>query len=226
MGAESSQMKSVSISEKQLAERLKNDVVLYDGRLNNSQKISLFEDSSTSRENPFKDYTLDRPLTRSIRNLKIYRHPYSIVKFLGSTSDKMLVTEFIIGSLEKNLKNQSEIQICLGLKNILNALIFLVESAKVRHLNVAVESIFITENGTWKLHGMEHVFKSSDVNKDFLRKSRPYRNQNSLNPDEDEGMGVEQFAFASLCENVVKKDSELIPLLMILFLNCQLVSSR
>lgn len=208
MGAESSQMKSVSISEKQLAERLKNDVVLYDGRLNNSQqKISLLEDSSTSRENPFKDYMLDRPLTRAIRNLKIYRHPYSIVKFLGSTSDKMLVTEFLVGSLEKNLKNQSEIQICLGLKNILNALIFLVESAKVRHLNVTLESIFITENGIWKLLGMEHVFKSSDINKEFLQKARPYRNQQALSPDEDEGIGLEQFAFATLCENVIKKDS-------------------
>lgn len=208
MGAESSQMKNVSISEKQLAERLKNDVVLYDGKLNNSQqKISLMEDSGSSKENPFKDYTLDRPLMRTIRNLKIYRHPYSIVKFLGSTSDKTLVTEFLIGSLEKNLKSQSEIQICLGLKNILNALIFLVESAKVRHLNVTMESIFVTENGTWKLNGMEHVFKGSDVTKDFLQKSRPYRNQQALSNDEDDGTGLEQFAFATLCENVIRRDS-------------------
>lgn len=211
MGAESSQMKNVSISEKQLAERLKNDVVLYDGRLNSNsqQKISLLEDSCSSKENPFKDYTLDRPLARTVRNLKIYRHPYSIVKFLGSSSDKTLVTEFLIGSLEKNLKSQSEIQICLGLKNILNALIFLVESAKVRHLNVTTESIFITENGTWKLNGMEHVFKASDVTMEFLQKSRPYRNQQALNPEEDDGAGLEQFAFATLCENVIKKDSEL-----------------
>lgn len=209
MGAESSQMKNVAISEKQLAERLKNDVVLYDGRLNNSQKISLLEDSSGSKEeNPFKDYTLERPLARTIRNLKIYRHPYSIVKYLGSSSDKMLVTEFLIGSLEKNLKGQSEIQICLGLKNILNALIFLVESAKVRHLNIAMESIFITEGGTWKINGMAHVFNSSDVDKKFLQKSRPYRNQQSIDPNEEDGTGLEQFAFATLSENVIKKDSE------------------
>jgi hypothetical protein len=138
MGAENSQMRNVSIAEKQLAERLRNDVVLYDGRLNQSlQKVSIFEDCNSSKENPFLQYTLDRPLTRTIRNLKIYRHPYSIVKFLGA--DKVLVTEFLIGSLEKNLKNQSEIQICLGLKNILNALIFLVESAKVRHLNISID---------------------------------------------------------------------------------------
>lgn len=204
MGAETS--KNVSIAEKQLAERLRNDVVLYDGRLNQSnQKVSIFEDSCSSKENPFNQYTLDRPLTRAIRNLKIYRHPYSIVKFLGA--DKILVTEFLIGSLEKNLKNQSEIQICLGLKNILTALCFLVESAKVRHLNISTESIFITENGTWKLNGMEHVFKSSDITKEFLFKSRPYRNQKALHSDEDEGVGLEQYAFATLCESVINKDS-------------------
>lgn len=211
MGAESSQMsKNVSISDRQLTEKLRNDVSLYEGRLNNSQqKISFLEDSST-KENPFKDYTLERPLARTIRNLKIYRHPYSIVKFHGSASDKMVVTEFIVGSLEKNLKSQTEIQICLGLKNILNALIFLVESAKVRHLNVSLESIFITENGTWKLNGLEHIFKSSDITKGFLQKSRPYRSQQAVSPDEDDGTGLEQFAFATLCENVIKKDSTLL----------------
>lgn len=215
MGAESSQMRNVSIGEKQLAERLRNDVVLYDGRLNNSQqKISLLEDSATSKENPF--YTLDRPMARAIRNLKIYRHPYSIIKFLGSTSDKMLVTEFLIGSLEKNLKNQSEIQICLGLKNILNALIFLIESAKVRHLNIGLESIFITENGSWKLNGMEHVFKTSDITKEFLQKSRPYRNQQALSKDEDDGTALEQYAFATLCECAIQKDSQ--------FINCDILS--
>lgn len=208
MGAESSQMKNVSIAEKQLAERLRNDVVLYDGRLNDgsSNKVSILEDCQSSKENPFNQYTLDRPLTRAIRNLKIYRHPYSIVKFFGADKT-VLVTEFLIGSLEKNLKNQSEINICLGLKNILNALIFLVESAKVRHLNISMESVFITENGTWKLNGFEHVFKSCDVSKEFLIKSRPYRSQKALNTDEEDGVGLEQYAFAALCESVIKKDS-------------------
>lgn len=206
MGNESSQMK-VAISDKQLVERLRNGVTLYDGKLNSLQKISIFQEDDSSKENPFNNYTLDRPLARAIRNLKIYRHPYSIVKYLGSTSDKVLVTEFLVGSLEKNLKHQSEIQICLGLKNILNALIFLVESAKVRHLNVAVESVFITENGTWKFNGLEHVTKNADITKEFLVKSRPHRNQQSLNPDEEDGVALEQYAFAALCEGVIKKDS-------------------
>lgn len=214
MGAEnSSHMKNVTISDKQLVERLKNDILMYDGKLNHTnQKISIFEDVGDSRENPFRDYTLERPLSRATRNLKIYRHPYSILKFLASTNDRTLVTEILIGSLEKHLKNQNEIQTCLGLKNILNALIFLVETANVRHLNVGTESIFITENSTWKLAGAEHLFKNSDITKDFLQKSRESkkcRNLQYIDPAESDGTGLEQYAFATLCETVIKKDSKI-----------------
>lgn len=209
MGAENSHMKNISIAEKELVEKLKHDVMLYDGKLNHTnQKISIFEDVG-SKENPFKDYTLDRPLARAVRNLKIYRHPYSILKFLASTNDRLLVTELLIGNLEKHLKSQNEIQICLGIKNILNALIFLIETANVRHLNVCTESIYITENSTWKLGGMENVFKNSDITNDFLRKSRPYRNQTSIDSNETDGTGLEQYSFATLCEAVIKKDSKI-----------------
>lgn len=215
MGAESSShMKNVSISEKQLVEKLKNDILMFDGKLNNTnQKISIFEDVGDLRENPFKDYTLERPLARAIRNLKIYRHPYSILKFLATTNDdRTLVTELLIGSLDKHLKNQNEIQTCLGLKNILNALIFLVETANLRHLNVCTESIFITENSTWKLAGAEHLFKSSDITKEFLQKSRQTKHCRDLqyiDPNESDGTSLEQYAFATLCERVVKKDSKI-----------------
>lgn len=208
MGAETSNLKNISISDKQLIERLRNDIALFNGKLNNKNIVSVFEDICSSKENPFEGYTLNRPLSHLIRNLKIYRHPYSIVKFLGASGDKLVATEIVIGSLEKHLKNQSDIEICLGLKNILNALIFLVESAKVRHLNVAIESIFITESNTWKLNGMEHVFPACDITKEFLQKSRPYRNQQSIIPEEDDDVGLEQYAFGALCENVINKNSE------------------
>lgn len=54
---------------------------------------------------------------------------------------------------------------------------------------------------------MEHVFQSSDITKEFLQKSRPYRNPQFLDPDEDDGTGLEQFAFASICEAVIAKNS-------------------
>lgn len=214
MGAEnSSHMKNVTISEKQLIEKLKNDILMFDGKLNHTnQKISIFEDVGDNKDNPFKDYSLERPLSRAIRNLKIYRHPYSIIKFLASTNDKTLITEFLIGSLDKHLRNQNEIQICLGLKNILNALIFLVETANVRHLNVSTESIFVTDNLTWKLGGGEHLFKNSDITIEFLQKSRQSkrcRDPEYLDPNESDGTGLEQYAFATLCETVIKKDSKI-----------------
>jgi hypothetical protein len=210
MGQEhSATMKNVSISDKQLAEKLRNDVFLFDGRSTNSgSKISIFEDTQPSADS-CKGYMLERPLARAIRNLRIYRHPHSIVKYLGAPSDKVLVTEKV-SSLEKNLKQQSEIETCLGLKNILNGLIFLVESAKVRHLNVSIQSIYVTEENTWKLFGFEHLFKGIDISKDFLQKSRSFRDQEAIDhQSEDDGIGLEQFAFATLCERVIKKDSKL-----------------
>jgi len=215
MGAEnSSHMKNVTISEKQLIEKLKHDILMFDGKLNHTnQKISIFEDVGDNQENPFKDYSLERPLARAIRNLKIYRHPYSIIKFLANDkNDKTLITEFLIGSLDKHVKNHNEIQMCLGLKNILNALIFLVETANMRHLNVSTESIFITDNLTWKLGGAEHLFKNSDITIEFLQKSRQAkrcRDPEYIDPNESDGTGLEQYAFATLCETVIKKDSKI-----------------
>lgn len=208
MGAESSSLRNVSISEKQLIEKLPHDIMLFDGKLNQTnQKISIFED--VGKESEFTNYLLGRPMSRTIRNLKIYRHPSAILKFLASTNDKILVTELLRGSLAKVLKTQNEIQICLGIKNILQALIFLVETANVRHLNISVDSIFVTELGHWKLNGMEHVFKSTDITKEFLQKSRPYRNQQSIDPDEGDGTCLEQYAFGALCEAVISKDSKI-----------------
>lgn len=209
MGAESSNLKNLSIADKQLIEKLSYDVMLYEGKLLNdtNHKISIFED--VSKENLFTNYTLDRPLARAIRHLKIYRHPYSILKFLASSSDKILVTEQV-GSLSKVIKNQNEIQICLGIKNILNALIFLVETANVRHLNICIDSIFVTsDSGHWKLNGFEHVFKNSDITNEFLQKSRPFRNKQSIDPQESDGSGLEQYAFATLCEEVISKTSKI-----------------
>lgn len=80
MGAEMSNASNISISDKQLIERLRNDTALFQGKLNNKTIVSVFEDICSSKENPFEGYTLHRPLSNLIRNLKIYRHPYSIVK--------------------------------------------------------------------------------------------------------------------------------------------------
>lgn len=65
----------------------------------------------------------------------IYRHP-SILKFISSWergSQKFLVTERC-KPLQLDLGQQSNVQICLGLRNILCGLIFLVEQVKFKLL--------------------------------------------------------------------------------------------
>lgn len=73
------------------------------------------------------------------------------------------------------LANQNDYQICLGLKDILSALVFLVEKANLRHINICLSSIYVNEKGYWRLGGLEHLWKSNEVNAIFLKKSRNYR---------------------------------------------------
>ena len=157
MGNENSQMKNIIIDDK-YAEKC-NNCLLYDGNLKDSnQKITIFEEESNVGSQ--QGYLLDNPLSQNIKNLKIYRHPSAIVKYFGSykkNSNFALVTERV-KSLHSVLSTQTEIQICLGIRNILSSLIFLVESANCRHLNITISSVFVTENNTWKLLCKTWVF--------------------------------------------------------------------
>lgn len=67
-----------------------------------------------------------------LQNLMIYRHP-SILKYVTSWergSQKHLATERC-RPLSLVIQTQSDIQICLGLRNVLCSLIFLVEQVTV-----------------------------------------------------------------------------------------------
>lgn len=104
------------------------------------------------------------------------------------------------------ISNQSDIQICLGLKNILCGLIFLTEQAGVRHLNISTSSIYVTDEGTWKLAGFEHLWRCKEVNSSLLDRSRNFRYQKSieLNETKNNGVGLEQFSFGVLTEEIFK----------------------
>ncbi|XP_055541893.1 protein-associating with the carboxyl-terminal domain of ezrin isoform X2 [Wyeomyia smithii] len=107
----------------------------------------------------------------------------------------------------------SDVQICLGLRNVLCALVFLMEQASVRHLSISISSIYVTEDGAWRLAGFEHLWTNGDFNLNLLEKSQPYRYQKAIDPDElkNKGEGVEQFAFAVMCEEILhnKTDSNI-----------------
>ncbi|KAJ6646093.1 Protein-associating with the carboxyl-terminal domain of ezrin [Pseudolycoriella hygida] len=154
------------------------------------------------------------PLERCIRNLKIYRHP-SILKYISSWDDgcnKFLATEQC-KPLAISINQQGNVQICLGLRNVLCGLIFLVEQASMRHLNVCLSSIYVQQDGTWKLSGLEQLWSAKEVTETLLEKSQPYRYKSSIDPNEikNASSGLEQYAFGVLCEEVLKNMENTMP---------------
>ncbi|KAH8421223.1 hypothetical protein KR009_001751 [Drosophila setifemur] len=140
------------------------------------------------------------PMERAIKNLMVYRHPY-ILKYVATWSQsgqKYLATERV-RPLNEVLQEQNNIQVCLGLRTILCSLIFLVEKALARHLNICTHSIYVTDSGSWRLAGFSYVWKAIEVNKHLLNLAR------SIMDPKNCGNNFEQFAFASLCEHVLGK---------------------
>lgn len=171
-----------------------------------STVISVFKESATPKGGYWSTKT---PLEHLTKNLMIYRHP-SILKFIASwkkSSVNFLATEHC-EPLILNLSTQNDIQICLGLRNILCALVFLVEKAGATHLNICIESIYIHKKESWRLGGLEHLWSKTTVDNDLLNKSKPHRNKSAIDDNETnckEIYGIEQYAFGALCEEIFRK---------------------
>ncbi|XP_036321930.1 protein-associating with the carboxyl-terminal domain of ezrin isoform X1 [Rhagoletis pomonella] len=152
------------------------------------------------------------PLERAIKNLMIYRHPY-ILKYVSTWEQggqKHLATERV-RPLTSVLSTQNNLQVCLGLRTILCSLIFLVEKALGRHLNICISSIYITDDGSWRLAGFEYVWKNKEITKTLLDFVKTYRYPKAVDSGECKDNtidAVEQYAFATLCEEVLNKCSK------------------
>lgn len=138
----------------------------------------------------------------------LFRHP-NILKYVSSWQKggaQYLVTE-CIKPLHSILKHQNTIQVCLGLKSVLKALVFLVEQANLRHLNICMASVYVTLDGQWKLGGFEFVFRPDEVTADMLGVSKSYRYQKAVNEKQESstnGQNLEQFAFSVFCSEIFK----------------------
>lgn len=170
--------------------------------------ISIFKGESVVTGQLWKNKS---PLERATKNLMIYRHP-SILRFIASW-DKgtvhYLATERC-KPLSMVLSAQNDIQICLGLRNVLCSLIFLVEKADVGHINVCMSAVYVTSAGAWRLAGFEHLWPKKELTGAFLERSQPYRYRNAIDKDEtkrDNANGIEQYGFGVLCEEILSKRS-------------------
>uniref|UniRef100_A0A6B2EGV2 Protein kinase domain-containing protein n=1 Tax=Phlebotomus kandelakii TaxID=1109342 RepID=A0A6B2EGV2_9DIPT len=210
MGNDHSLLKGLEIEEK--ATEVSDFWSVFAGEMKTDTRTSLltiFQGESIINSNQF--WHNKNPLEKATKNLMLFRHP-SILKYVSSWekgSTKFLATERC-KPLALLIKMQNPLEICLGLRNILNALIFLVEQGKMRHLNICFSSIYITNEGVWKLSGFEYLWPAAELTNQILEVSLSSRYNNALDKHElkHNGMGIEQFAYATLCKEIFELTSQ------------------
>lgn len=76
----------------------------------------------------------------------------------------------------------------------------------MRHSNICLSSCYVQQDGTWKLFGFEHLWSAKDVTSGSINASKKYRYEPGVDPNEVKNgyVGLEQYAFGTLCEEILK----------------------
>lgn len=147
----------------------------------------------------------------------LYRHP-CILKYISSwyKGSTFYLAVDDVKPLSLILSTQNTLQVCIGLYSILKALCFLHDKACVSHNNICIASIYVTKDNRWCLGGMEYLCRFSDLNEDYLCKTRTYRYDKAIDVNEtkinkhvnEKPYVIDCYAFGVLVNEVLQNRTE------------------